>query len=75
MGAEVGATTSVFPFNKSMVNYLKATGRVAIAEEALKHKELFAADAGAEYDQVQQLFSVYFEFSFVSSSLGLEVFS
>ena len=27
MGAEIGATTSVFPFNHRMGDYLKATGR------------------------------------------------
>ena len=27
MGAEVGATTSLFPFNHRMSTYLKATGR------------------------------------------------
>lgn len=53
MGAEIGATTSLFPFSESMVRYLKATGREAIAEEALKHKELLSADAGSEYDKVR----------------------
>uniref|UniRef100_A0A915ABB1 Aconitate hydratase, mitochondrial n=1 Tax=Parascaris univalens TaxID=6257 RepID=A0A915ABB1_PARUN len=55
MGAEVGATTSLFPFSESMVRYLKATGREAIAEEALKHKELLSADAGAEYDKIIEI--------------------
>ncbi len=27
MGAEIGATTSVFPYNKRMAEYLKATKR------------------------------------------------
>ena len=27
MGAEIGATTSLFPFNHRMSRYLKATGR------------------------------------------------
>ena len=27
MGAEIGATTSVFPFNSRMADYLKATNR------------------------------------------------
>lgn len=52
MGAEIGATTSVFPFNDNMVKYLKATGRERIAEEAMKYKEILTADAGAEYDSV-----------------------
>lgn len=34
MGAEVGATTSVFPFDKNMVDYLCATGRAEVAKEA-----------------------------------------
>uniref|UniRef100_A0A0N5AL68 Aconitate hydratase, mitochondrial n=1 Tax=Syphacia muris TaxID=451379 RepID=A0A0N5AL68_9BILA len=55
MGAEIGATTSVFPFNQRMIDYLEATGRSAIAEEACKHKQLFAADEGAEYDQVVEI--------------------
>lgn len=36
MGAEVGATTSTFSFDQSMVDYLKATGRADVAEMALK---------------------------------------
>merc|ERR1712137_448339 len=34
MGAEIGATTSVFPFNRRMRDYLVATEREAIAEKA-----------------------------------------
>lgn len=34
MGAEVGATSSLFPFDDSMVRYLKATGRAAVADLA-----------------------------------------
>jgi aconitate hydratase len=34
MGAEIGATTSLFPFNHRMVDYLKATNRSEIAEYA-----------------------------------------
>lgn len=52
MGAEIGATTSIFPFTQSMVDYLKATNRSDIAEEAKKHKELFQPDSGCEYDKV-----------------------
>ena len=39
MGAEIGATTSVFPFNSRMATYLNATGRSPIADEAQKYKE------------------------------------
>ena len=35
MGAEIGATTSVFPYNHSMAEYLKATGR-----EGRRHSEI-----------------------------------
>ena len=31
MGAEIGATTSMFPYNRRMADYLKATGREGIA--------------------------------------------
>jgi aconitate hydratase len=34
MGAEIGATTSVFPFDESMAAYLEATGRREVAEAA-----------------------------------------
>uniref|UniRef100_A0A1I7YVK7 Aconitate hydratase, mitochondrial n=1 Tax=Steinernema glaseri TaxID=37863 RepID=A0A1I7YVK7_9BILA len=55
MGAEIGATTSVFPFNDSMAKYLEATGRGEIAREAAKYKNLLTADNGAEYDQIIEL--------------------
>lgn len=34
MGAEVGATTSIFPFTESMIPYLEATGRGAMIDAA-----------------------------------------
>jgi len=34
MGAEIGATTSLFPYDASMSHYLKATGRPEVAEAA-----------------------------------------
>ncbi len=34
MGAEVGATTSMFPYDKQMKTYLETTGRVHVAEMA-----------------------------------------
>ncbi|KAK0397349.1 hypothetical protein QR680_002093 [Steinernema hermaphroditum] len=55
MGAEIGATTSVFPFNDSMAKYLEATGRGEIAREAAKYKDLLTADKGAEYDQIIEI--------------------
>ena len=45
MGAEVGATTSIFPFDKKSAEYLMATGRVAVAELALKNIAHLQADA------------------------------
>ena len=34
MGAEIGATTSIFPYNHRMRKYLDSTGRSAIADLA-----------------------------------------
>src|ERR1700722_4099115 len=34
MGAEVGATTSIFPFDSKIADYLRATGRAEVAEQA-----------------------------------------
>ena len=36
MGAEVGATTSLFPFDENTIAYLKVTGREEIADRAQK---------------------------------------
>ena len=36
MGAEIGATTSVFGYDKKMADYLKGTGRTEVANEADK---------------------------------------
>jgi aconitate hydratase len=55
MGAEVGATTSVFPFNKSMAEYLTATGRGNIANLADSFRENLRADPGFEYDKVIEI--------------------
>merc|ERR1711902_254885 len=56
MGAELGATTSVFPFNQRMADYLAATERQAIADEALKYKDtLLSPDPGCKYDQVIEI--------------------
>lgn len=48
MGAEIGATTSLFPFNKRMADYLKATNRSGIAAHAAAFKHNLVADAGAK---------------------------
>merc|ERR1711971_1052766 len=56
MGAELGATTSVFPFNASMAQYLNATERQHIAAEAAKYKDsLLSPDADCKYDQVVEI--------------------
>ncbi len=44
MGAELGATTSVFPFDQKMVDYLKITEREDIAKLAEANKEMLKAD-------------------------------
>jgi len=43
MGAEIGATTSMFPFNKRMYDYLVATNR----EPAAKLAEAFRSAGSA----------------------------
>ncbi|MGK9368191.1 aconitate hydratase [Melioribacter sp. Ez-97] len=44
MGAEVGATTSVFPFDEKMANYLRKTDRADVAELAEKLAHQLKAD-------------------------------
>ena len=44
MGAEAGATCSVFPFDSTMVDYLKATGRTEIAKLAVMNEGNLRAD-------------------------------
>ena len=57
MGAEVGATTSLFPFTESMAKYLQTTHRGSIAQLAASiasehpSQNLLAADQGSEYDE------------------------
>ncbi|CAN6643901.1 homocitrate dehydratase, mitochondrial [Trichomonascus vanleenenianus] len=58
MGAEVGATTSLFPYTASMKRYLAATGRQPIAEaaEEVNSKTGFLQrDPDAEYDEVVEI--------------------
>lgn len=45
MGAEVGATTSIFPFDEKSAAYLDATGRADVAKLALQNIEHLQADA------------------------------
>jgi len=44
MGAELGATTSVFPFDARMADYLRATGRAEIASAAQQIVAALTAD-------------------------------
>jgi aconitase A len=55
MGAEVGATTSLFPFTNSMSSYLHATGRGPVAEAARNNAHFLKADDGALYDNVIEI--------------------
>jgi len=50
MGAELGATTSIFPYDERMELYLKSTGREALADLAGRHHELLVADPEVETD-------------------------
>lgn len=55
MGAEIGATTSMFPYNHRMGDYLKATGRDGIASLADSFSEHLRADENAMYDQLIEI--------------------
>ena len=61
MGAELGATTSMFPADERMGAYLRATGRAGLASLADRHRSLLEPDAAAEaapekvYDHVLEL--------------------
>lgn len=61
MGAEVGATTSIFAYDENMSKYLKATGRTEIADIADKIKEELRSDKEVYenpekyYDQVVEI--------------------
>lgn len=69
MGAEVGATTSTFPYSSNMRNYLRATGRSAVASAADKAaaQGFLSADEGAEYDQIIEVVSWLLTIAYVRS--------
>ena len=48
MGAEIGATCSIFEYDEKMANYLRATGRGKLADLANQHKELLIEDEDVE---------------------------
>ncbi|MGA2407593.1 MAG: aconitate hydratase [Bacteroidales bacterium] len=61
MGAETGATCSIFSFDNSMIDYLTATGRKDVAALALRNKDHLTADSevyadpGKYYDQYLEI--------------------
>ena len=61
MGAELGATTSVFPYDERMARYLRATRRGDLADLAEQYRHLLTADAeceanpGAYYDRIVEI--------------------
>ena len=61
MGAEIGATCSVFPYDEKMAGYLKATGREEVAtladgiREHLRPDEEIYTDPAKYYDQLIEI--------------------
>ncbi|CAD0085885.1 unnamed protein product [Aureobasidium mustum] len=55
MGAEIGATTSLFPFNDRMYDYLNATKRKSIGDFSRTYAKELKEDQGAEYDQLIEI--------------------
>lgn len=61
MGAEIGATTSIFPYDKRMETYLISTERAQVAEAANRVAEHFVADPEVlkapekYYDQIVEI--------------------
>ena len=56
MGAELGATTSMFEFDENIAKYLKATGRSELADLARQNSELLSVD-----DEVKKNPEKYFD--------------
>ena len=55
MGAEIGATTSLFSYDENMANYLDSTNRGALANLASKYSQLLKGDS-AVYDEPEKYF-------------------
>jgi aconitate hydratase len=55
MGAETGATTSIFPYSEAMTHYLRATDRHEIAQALGFASHELRADPGAQYDRVIEI--------------------
>ena len=60
MGAELGATCSVFPFDYKMFEYLKKTNRIEVAKTALEHSEFLKADKEI-YENPEKYFDKFIE--------------
>lgn len=50
MGAEMGATCSIFPYDARMETYLKSTNRAEIANLANQNRDILVSDAEVESD-------------------------
>ncbi|KFZ22657.1 hypothetical protein V502_02859 [Pseudogymnoascus sp. VKM F-4520 (FW-2644)] len=55
MGAEIGATTSLFPFNDRMYDYLAVTKRKDIGDFSRAYAKELREDEGAEYDELIEI--------------------
>ena len=55
MGAEIGATTSIFSYDQNMSNYLRSTGRNELADIADKHSKYLTGD-NEVYDNPEKYF-------------------
>jgi aconitate hydratase len=55
MGAETGATASIFPYSPAMSKYLAANRRYDMADAVLYAEHELRADAAAEYDQYLEI--------------------
>lgn len=53
MGAELGATGDIFPYDERMATYLRSTNRSALADLAEQHLHLLTADPEVEKDPSQ----------------------
>ena len=60
MGAEIGATTSIFGYDKYMGEYLRATGRGSVADLADANSELLCSDQDI-IDNPNKFYDEYFE--------------
>jgi aconitate hydratase len=60
MGAETGATCSIFSFDSAMKEYLTATGRKDVAELAWKNKDHLASDPEV-YSDPEKYYDQYYE--------------